>query len=123
MTKYHTIQNILKAYIRIAILRATRGIYKSDFGKLIKGQYRLCPYEECADTDFDCNLLIAKICTVLKKFVRFQRGRPRRNFEKLYAEREKVQDILEEKLDAIECEIGNVEEQWHTIKKGVLDIL
>jgi hypothetical protein len=32
-----------------------------------------------------------------------------------------VQDALEEKLCAIECESGNVEVQWNSIKKCVLD--
>ena len=33
------------------------------------------------------------------------------NLEKLYAERQRVQNILEEKLSAIECESGNAEVQ------------
>ena len=32
-----------------------------------------------------------------------------------------MQDALEEKLGAIECESGNVEMQWNNIKKCVLD--
>jgi len=34
------------------------------------------------------------------------------NLEKLYAQRQKVQGALEVKVDAIECESGNVELQW-----------
>jgi type I site-specific restriction endonuclease len=41
--------------------------------------------------------------------------------EKLYAQRQKVHDSLEEKLGAIKCESGNVEVQWNNIKKCVLD--
>jgi hypothetical protein len=32
-----------------------------------------------------------------------------------------VQDTLVEKLSAIECENGNVEVQWNSVKKCVLD--
>ena len=41
--------------------------------------------------------------------------------EKLYAQRQRVQDIVEEKLGAIECESGNAEVQWKNIKECVLD--
>ena len=41
--------------------------------------------------------------------------------EKLYAERQRVQNILEEKLGAVECESGNAEMQWKNIKECVLD--
>jgi len=34
-----------------------------------------------------------------------------------------VQDTLEGKLDATECESGNVEVQWNNIKKCVLDTM
>ena len=40
--------------------------------------------------------------------------------EKLYAERKRVQNVLEEKLGAIECESGNAEVQWKNIKECVL---
>jgi hypothetical protein len=40
---------------------------------------------------------------------------------KLYAQRQEVQDNLEEKLCAIESESGNVEVQWNNTKKCVLD--
>jgi hypothetical protein len=36
------------------------------------------------------------------------------------AQRQKVQDTLEEKLCAIECDSGNVEVQWKNIKECVL---
>ena len=32
-----------------------------------------------------------------------------------------MQDILEEKLGAVECESGNAEMQWKNIKECVLD--
>ena len=35
--------------------------------------------------------------------------------EKLYAQRQSVQDTLEVKLGAIECESGNAEVQWKNI--------
>ena len=60
-----------------------------------------------ADIDSDHNLLVAKVCTRLKKIIRFQKSRPRWDLEKLYAERQRVQNILEEKLGAFECESGN----------------
>ena len=41
--------------------------------------------------------------------------------EKLYTERQRVQDTLEEKLCAIGCDSGNVEVQWNIIKECVLD--
>ena len=43
--------------------------------------------------------------------------------EKLYAQRQREQDILEEKLGAIECEGGNAEVQWKSIKECVLDTI
>ena len=39
-----------------------------------------------ADIDFDHNLLLAKICTRLKKIVRFRRGKPTWDVQKLYAQ-------------------------------------
>ena len=48
-----------------------------------------------ADTDSDHKLLFAKFRTGLKKTIRFQKSRPRWDLEKLYAERQKVQDTLE----------------------------
>ena len=43
--------------------------------------------------------------------------------EKLYAQRQRVQDTLEEKLCAIGCDSGNVEVQWNNIKECVLDTI
>ena len=43
--------------------------------------------------------------------------------EKLYDLRQRVQDTLEEKLGAIECESGNAEVQWNNIKECVLDTI
>jgi len=62
-----------------------------------------------ADTDSDHNLLVAKVRTRLKKIIRFQNSRPRWDLKKLYAQRQRVQDTLEEKLGAFECESGNSE--------------
>jgi hypothetical protein len=73
------------------------------------------------DIGSDHNLLVAKICTRLKKFIRFQKRRPQWHLEKLYAQRQRVQDTLEEKLGAMGCESGNVEVQWNNIKECLLD--
>jgi hypothetical protein len=48
------------------------------------------------------SVLVVKICTRLKKFIRFEGGKPRWDLEKLYAERQKVQDTPERKLGAVE---------------------
>ena len=61
-----------------------------------------------ADIDSDHNLLVAKICTRLKKIIMFQKRRPQWNLEKLYAQRQRVQDTLQEKLGAIGRDGGNV---------------
>jgi hypothetical protein len=71
-----------------------------------------------ADIDSDHNLLVAKFRTRLKKIIRFQKLRPRWDLEKLYAQRQRVQETLEEKLSAIECERGNAEVQWNNIKNA-----
>jgi hypothetical protein len=76
-----------------------------------------------ADIDSDHNLLVAKICTKLQKIIRFQKRKPRWELEKLYAQRQKVYDSLEEKPGAIKCESENVKVQWKNIKKCVLDTM
>ena len=76
-----------------------------------------------ADIDSDHNLLVAKVRTRLKKIIRFQNSRPRWDLEKLYAQRQSVQDTLEEKLGAIECESRNAEVQWKNMKECVLDTI
>jgi len=48
-----------------------------------------------ADIDSDHNLLVVKICTRMKKFIRFQKRRPQWDLEKLYVQRQRVQDTLE----------------------------
>ena len=55
--------------------------------------------------------------------MKFQRGQPRWDLEKLYAEWQKVQDTLEEKLSATEWGSVNVEVQWNNNKKSVLDTM
>ena len=74
-----------------------------------------------ADNDSDHKLLVAKVRTRLKKIIRFQKSRPRWDLETLYAQRQRGQDTLEEKLCAIECESGNAEVQWKNINECVLD--
>jgi len=76
-----------------------------------------------ADIDSDHNLLVAKICTRLKKIIRFQKRRPQWDLVKLYAQRQSVQDNTEEKLSAIRRDSGNVKVQWNNIKECVLEII
>jgi hypothetical protein len=76
-----------------------------------------------ADIASDHNLLVAKICTRLKKIIRFQKRRPQWDLEKLYTQKRTVQDTLEGKISAIECDSGNFEVQWNNIKECVLDTL
>jgi len=59
----------------------------------------------------------------LKKIIRFQKRRPHWDLEKLYVQRQRVQDTLEEKLSAIECDSGKVEVHWNNIKECVLDTI
>jgi hypothetical protein len=68
-----------------------------------------------ADIDSDHNLLVAKVCTGLKKIIRFQSRRPQWDLEKLYILK-KMHDTLEEKLGAIGCHSGNVKVKWNNIK-------
>ena len=70
-----------------------------------------------ADIESDHNLLVAKVRTRLKKIIRFQKSRPRWDLEKLYAQKQRVQDTLEEKLGTFECESRNAEMQWKNIKE------
>jgi hypothetical protein len=76
-----------------------------------------------ADIDSDHNLLVATICTSLKKIIRFHKRKPRWDLEKLYAQRQDVNDSLEEKFGAIKCESRNVEVQSNNIKEFVLDTM
>jgi hypothetical protein len=57
-----------------------------------------------ADTDSDHNLLVAKICTSLKRIIRLQKRKSVWDLEKLQPQRQKVQESLEEKLRAGDCE-------------------
>jgi uncharacterized protein YabN with tetrapyrrole methylase and pyrophosphatase domain len=59
----------------------------------------------------------------LKKIIGFQKRRPRWDLEKLYAQQQRVQDTLEEKLSAIGFDSENVEVQWNNIKECMLDII
>jgi hypothetical protein len=68
-------------------------------------------------------ILVVKICTRLKKIVRFQKRRPQWDLEKLYSQGKRLQNTLEEKLDAIGCDSANVEVQWNNIKECVLDTI
>ena len=59
----------------------------------------------------------------MKKIIRFQKSRPRWDLEKLYAQRQRVQDTLGGKHCAIECESGNAEVLWNNIKECMLDTI
>jgi flagellar biosynthesis component FlhA len=76
-----------------------------------------------ADIDSDHNLLVAKICTRLKKIIRFQKRRLQWELEILYTQKQTVQNTLEGKLDEIECDSESVEVQCNNIKECVLDTL
>jgi hypothetical protein len=69
-----------------------------------------------AGIDSDHNLLVATICTSLKKIIRFHKWKPRCDLEKLYAQRQEFHNSLEEKLGVIKCQNWNVEVQWNNIK-------
>jgi len=56
--------------------------------------WRMC--RRCLEIDSDHNVLVADICPRSKKITRFQEEKARWNLEKLYAQWEKVQDILEQ---------------------------
>jgi hypothetical protein len=73
-----------------------------------------------ADIDYDHSLLVAKICTRLKRIVRFQKRKPIRDLEILQSQRQKVQESSEEKLRAGDCVNKNVEGQWNNINKCLL---
>jgi hypothetical protein len=70
-----------------------------------------------ADIDSDHNFLVAKICTRLKRIIRFQKRKPVFDLEKLQVQRQKVQESLDEILRAGDCVNRNVEGQWNNIKK------
>jgi len=76
-----------------------------------------------ADIDSDHNLLVVKISTRLKKIIMFQKRIPQWHLEKLYTQKQRVQDTLEEKFGAIGCDSGNVEVPWNNIKECVLDTI
>jgi len=65
---------------------------------LVKHRFR----NSVKDIDSDNNLLVAKICTRLKKVERIQKRRPQWDLEKMYTQKQTVQDTLEGKLGAIE---------------------
>jgi hypothetical protein len=76
-----------------------------------------------ADIDSDHNLLVAKTCTRLKRIIRLQKRKSILDLEKLQAQRQKVQEFLEEKLPAGDCVNRNVEGQWNNIKECMLDTM
>jgi hypothetical protein len=73
-----------------------------------------------ADIDYDHNLLVAKICTRLKRIMRLQKRKPVWDLEKLQAQRQKAQESLEEKLRAGDYVNRNVGGQWNNSKKCLL---
>jgi hypothetical protein len=73
------------------------------------------------DINSDHNLLVAEICTRLKRTIRLQKRKQGWDLEKLQAQRQKVHESLEEKLRTGDCVNRNVEGQWNNIKKCLLD--
>jgi hypothetical protein len=73
-----------------------------------------------AEIDSQHSLNFANIFTRLRKIVRFLKRKPRWDLQKLYAQQQKVQDVLKEILLAMECESGKVELPGKSIKKCVL---
>jgi hypothetical protein len=66
-------------------------------------------------------LLVAKICTILKKIMRFQNRKTNMGFgEVICSVTEVARYPRKKKLSAIECESGNVEMQWNNIQQYVL---
>jgi hypothetical protein len=59
----------------------------------------------------------------LKKIIRFQKGKSQWDLEKLYTQKQRVHDNLEEKLGAIGCDSENADVQWNNINGCVLNIL
>jgi hypothetical protein len=57
----------------------------------------------------------------VKKIKSFQQGKPKWDLKKLCSQRQEVQDTPGKNLGATECEIGNMEVQWNSIKESVLD--
>jgi hypothetical protein len=76
-----------------------------------------------ADIDSDHRFLVAKICTRLKRIMRFQKRKPVWNLEKLQAQQQKVQESLEEKLRAGDCVNRNMEGECNINKKCLLDTM
>ena len=91
--------------------------------KITKGPTFLCTYA-CTEMEIDVVELhrFRKSMKDVETLPGFQ-TRKRWVLEKLHAQRQKVQDALQEKLGAIECESCNVEVQWNNIKKCVLDAM
>jgi hypothetical protein len=54
--------------------------------------------------------LVAKICARLKEMIRFRKEKRKRDLETESAK------CSRRKVDAVECESGNVEAQWSNIK-------
>jgi hypothetical protein len=57
----------------------------------------------------------------MKNTITFLKGEPRWDLEKLHAQRQEAQDAVEENLDAIKCESGNVRIEWNDTVKCMLD--
>ena len=73
------------------------------------------------DNDSENNVLVVKIRTKLNKIVQFQKGKLGLYLEKLYAQQQTVQDTLEGKFSAMECESGNVKCSG-TISRNVIGL-
>ena len=74
-----------------------------------------------ADTDYNDNILVAKLCTALKKIVRFLKEKTK-GFGEVICSKESAR-YLHEKVGVIKCDSANVEVQWNNIKKCVIDTI
>lgn len=91
-------------------------------------KHRFKKYERLADTVcriyWLCPRLIGcKIPHWIEENSRVPTGKHKKGFLRVYAQRQVVQNTVEEKFGAIACESENVQVQWENIKKSVLDTI
>jgi hypothetical protein len=84
--------------------------------------------ERCADTAWGRYRLLPQLtsCQDLQQIEenhKVPKEKTQWDLEKLYTQKQTVQDTLEGKLGAIKCDSGNDEVQWNNIKECVLDTL
>jgi hypothetical protein len=111
----------VKEWVLLSLTRGLRSLIlvKQRFRNSVKHVQK----QPGADIDADHNLLVAKICSRLKRILRLQKRKQVWDLKKLQAQRQKMQKSLEEKLRAGDCVNRNVEGQWNNIKKCLLDTM